>query len=190
MFLYPSKRPRYKTIDKTDKIVLCTTTFQFWKIYRTITVFYWNNKQIFTGFTWCGYEVAGTILLGVLKTAIRFDLSKNMSACVSTCIRYDFNALTLVMWKMWRSYNVVFLHPVAKMSDQIFEQRINIKFCVKLREKATDTCAVLSEAYGGETLIKSSVSEYHKRFKESSHVEITNEGNAHHFLRYQGYCSL
>jgi len=26
--------------------------------------------------------------------------------------------------------------------------------------------------------------------QESSHVEITNEDNAHHFLRYQGYCSL
>jgi hypothetical protein len=26
--------------------------------------------------------------------------------------------------------------------------------------------------------------------RESSHVEITNEDTAHHFLRYQGYCSL
>jgi hypothetical protein len=26
--------------------------------------------------------------------------------------------------------------------------------------------------------------------QQSSHVEITNEGNAYHFLQYQGYCSL
>jgi hypothetical protein len=26
--------------------------------------------------------------------------------------------------------------------------------------------------------------------QESLHVEITNEDNAHHFLSYQGYCSL
>jgi len=26
--------------------------------------------------------------------------------------------------------------------------------------------------------------------QESSHVEITNEDNAHHFIRYQGFCSL
>jgi len=26
--------------------------------------------------------------------------------------------------------------------------------------------------------------------QENSHVEITNEDNAHHFLRYKGYCSL
>jgi hypothetical protein len=26
--------------------------------------------------------------------------------------------------------------------------------------------------------------------QDSSHFEITNEDNAHHFIRYQGYCSL
>jgi hypothetical protein len=26
--------------------------------------------------------------------------------------------------------------------------------------------------------------------QESLHVEIENEGNAHHFLQYQEYCSL
>jgi hypothetical protein len=26
--------------------------------------------------------------------------------------------------------------------------------------------------------------------QECSQVEMTNEENAHHFLRYQGYCSL
>jgi hypothetical protein len=26
--------------------------------------------------------------------------------------------------------------------------------------------------------------------QKSSHVEITNEDNAHHFLGYEGYCSL
>jgi len=26
--------------------------------------------------------------------------------------------------------------------------------------------------------------------QESSHVKITNKDNTHHFLQYQGYCSL
>jgi hypothetical protein len=59
---------------------------------------------------------------------------------------------------------------------------MNIKFCVKLGKNASDTCAVLSADYGGETVRKSSVSELHIWLKVSLHVEITNEDNSHHFL--------
>jgi hypothetical protein len=68
------------------------------------------------------------------------------------------------------------------MGDRFLEQRINFTFCVKLGKNANDTCAVLSEAYGRDAMKKSSIFERHKRFKEGSHVEITNEENAHHFL--------
>jgi len=36
------------------------------------------------------------------------------------------------------------------MSDRFLEQGINIKFCAKLGQDASDICAVLSEAFGGE----------------------------------------
>jgi hypothetical protein len=49
---------------------------------------------------------------------------------------------------------------------------------------------LLSEAYGGEAMKKSSIFEWHKQFKESINVEITNEDSAHHFIWYQVYCSL
>jgi hypothetical protein len=40
------------------------------------------------------------------------------------------------------------------MSDRFLEQRNNIKFCVKLGKNASDTFAMLSEAYGGEAMKK------------------------------------
>jgi hypothetical protein len=72
------------------------------------------------------------------------------------------------------------------MSDRFLEQRINIKFCVKLGKTASDTCAMLSEAYEGEAMKKSSIFEWHKQFKEGREnvedVDITKEDNDHHIL--------
>jgi hypothetical protein len=67
---------------------------------------------------------------------------------------------------------------------------MNIKLCVRLENNENVTCTMPSEAYGGETMKKWSVFEEHKRFRDSSHVEITRKDNVHHFLRYQGYYSL
>jgi hypothetical protein len=36
---------------------------------------------------------------------------------------------------------------------------MNIKFCVKLGKNASDTCVMLSKAYGEDSMKKSSVSE-------------------------------
>jgi hypothetical protein len=38
------------------------------------------------------------------------------------------------------------------MSDWFLEQQTNIKFCMKLQKNASDTCAMLSEAYGGKAM--------------------------------------
>jgi hypothetical protein len=54
------------------------------------------------------------------------------------------------------------------MSDRYLEQRINIKFCVELERNASDNCAMLYEAYGGEAMKKSSVFEWYKWFKGGS----------------------
>jgi hypothetical protein len=50
-----------------------------------------------------GYEVAGMILFRDLKGAMRLDRSKDMSKHLSTYAISDFNALTPVLWKLWRS---------------------------------------------------------------------------------------
>jgi len=60
----------------------------------------------------------------------------------------------------------MFLRLVAKMSDRFLEQRINIKLSEKLEKNASDTCEMLSEAYGGESVKRTSVSEWNIWFKE------------------------
>jgi hypothetical protein len=51
-------------------------------------------------YTWCGYEVPGTILLHHLKGAMQLDHSKDMFVHISTCTGCDFNAFTPVVWKL------------------------------------------------------------------------------------------
>jgi hypothetical protein len=53
------------------------------------------------------------------------------------------------------------------MSYHILEQQMNLKFCVKLGKNASDTWAVLSRTYWGETMKKSNVFEWHKWFTKS-----------------------
>jgi hypothetical protein len=50
----------------------------------------------------CGYEVTGMILSLYLKGVMHLYRSKDTSVHVSTCANYDFNALTPVVWKLWR----------------------------------------------------------------------------------------
>jgi hypothetical protein len=52
------------------------------------------------------------------------------------------------------------------MSDKNLEQRKNIKFCVKTGKSATETLAILTVACDEYARKKSSVFEWHKRFKE------------------------
>jgi len=52
------------------------------------------------------------------------------------------------------------------MSDKNMEQWINIRFCVKIGKSASETLALLTVAYGEYAMKKSSVFEWHRRFKE------------------------
>jgi hypothetical protein len=47
-------------------------------------------------------------------------------------------------------------HILSQLSDWFLEQQIIIKFCVKLIKNASETCAMLPEAYGGEAMKKCS----------------------------------
>jgi len=52
--------------------------------------------------TRCDREVVRMILLLSLEGAVQIDRSKGTSVHVSTCTSHNFNALTPVVWKLWR----------------------------------------------------------------------------------------
>jgi hypothetical protein len=51
------------------------------------------------------------------------------------------------------------------------ELRINVKFCVKIGKIASETLALLTVVYGEYAMKKSSVFEWHRRFKEGRDVQ-------------------
>jgi transposase len=52
------------------------------------------------------------------------------------------------------------------MSDKNLEQGINIKFCATIGKSANETLALLTVTYCEYAMKKSSVSEWHRQFKE------------------------
>ena len=52
------------------------------------------------------------------------------------------------------------------MSDKNTEQRINIKFCVKIGKSASEKLPLLRVAYGEYAMKKSSVLKCHRQFKK------------------------
>ena len=55
-------------------------------------------------------------------------------------------------------------YTVGGMSDKNLEQRINIKFCVKIGKSAGESLALLTVAYGEYVMKKSSVFEWHRLY--------------------------
>lgn len=58
------------------------------------------------------------------------------------------------------------------MSDKInnFEQRVNVKFCVKLGKTPSETYQMMKQAYGDVCMSKHSVIEWHRKFRKGREV--------------------
>jgi hypothetical protein len=93
-------------------------------------------------------------------------LSSSVLRRVYGCVLCVGEANKAVVAKQWQCYTSVCFCPSGKMSDRLLEQRINIKFCAKLDKSTSETLQMLTEAYGADAMRKSSVFEWHKRFKE------------------------
>jgi hypothetical protein len=61
------------------------------------------------------------------------------------------------------------------MSDKNLEQRMNIKFCVKIGKSASETLVLLRMAYGEYTMKKSSVFEWHRRSSKGENMCKTTQ---------------
>jgi len=94
----------------------------------------------------------------LIKGVTRLDRNKDMSVHIQTCASCV-EVLALIRCVC------VFLRLVAKINDRCSEQRINITAYVRLGKNASDTCAMLYEACGGEAMTKSSVFVWHNRQK-------------------------
>jgi len=54
------------------------------------------------------------------------------------------------------------------------EQRVCIKFCVKLRKSATETFEMIKKAFEDEAMSRSKTFEWHKRFLETREATRNN----------------
>jgi hypothetical protein len=61
--------------------------------------------------------------------------------------------------------------------DGKIEQRVCIKFCVKLSKSTTNTLEMLREAFGEHSLSRTVVFEQHSRFKASRVSAEDNKGS-------------
>ncbi|XP_050527794.1 protein GVQW3-like [Daktulosphaira vitifoliae] len=50
--------------------------------------------------------------------------------------------------------------------ERTIEQRVSIKFCVKLKKTATETLKMIQEAFGEDALSRTQVFEWHKNFRD------------------------
>ena len=69
------------------------------------------------------------------------------------------------------------------MCDEKHEQRINLKFLVKLKKTPTECYKLLQEAYGDNSLSRTRVFEC-KRNQKSKDVQIKIQGNVDRFFRH------
>jgi hypothetical protein len=93
---------------------------------------------------------------------LSIDVLRRVCGCV-LCVG---EANKAVVVKQWQCYTSMCFRSGGKMSDRLLEQRINIKFCAKLGKSMSETLQMLTEAYGADDMKKSSVFEWHRRFKE------------------------
>jgi hypothetical protein len=61
--------------------------------------------------------------------------------------------------------------------EHTMEQRVNVKFCVKLQKSLSETLEMLKTVYGESAMSKSNSFKWHKRFREGREDVNDDSGN-------------
>jgi hypothetical protein len=116
---------------------------------------------------------------------MRLDRSKDISVHVSTCTSYDFNALTPVVWQLWRWIRRVCFYVSSQ--NKVTNRNSGALLCVPLflvnwqtpvRQKlllGMKHGAFNTNSKGNDEVCNGNNRHTDDRTEESSHVEITNE---------------
>jgi hypothetical protein len=83
------------------------------------------------------------------------------------------------------------------MSDKNLEQRLNVKFCVKMGKSASEMLAPLTVAYGEYIMKKSSVFKFHRGSRKGEKLCNTNQevgrqkrkGQMKMWTEYEPWCA-
>jgi hypothetical protein len=124
---------------------------------------------------------------------MRLDRSTDTSSHVLTCTSYDFNALASVVWEIVALIRRVCFYVSLQNWENFFflEWLNNIKFCQPFVKNYHCRWNTVSSIWTRKQTTKFAMEKADiPTTQDSSHVKITNEDIAHHFLRCQGYCSL
>ena len=117
--------------------------------------------------TRCGYKINGLNFFFCFPVNLAtascvwywLVLSPPFTVTISMSCGKLFGSSLCLIW-------IVFLFSVGIMLNVNMEQRVNVKFCVKLGKSATETYDLLKKVYGDECLSRTQVFEWFRRFKE------------------------
>jgi hypothetical protein len=84
-----------------------------------------------------------------------------------------------LVWLMHMRITIVLVKLVFFVMSKVSKwNRAELKFCEKLKKTATETFEMLKNAYGEECLLRTSVSEWRRRFKEGREM-LQDERKGH-----------
>jgi len=127
---------------------------------------------------WCGYKI------NRLKYFLHPCKHSNSERCVVLACAlpsihgYNFKVVQQFGSSLCLKW-IMFLFSFGIILSVNVEQCVNLKFCVKLGKSVTETYNLLKKVYGNDSLSRTQVFEWFKRFKEGREEIGNNQRPGH-----------